>query len=957
MGNRASTIPGWLLIMALFAPGLGAAAEPAGEEPRAVEGAAAGGTLRIAVQDDIKGLNVFAVNDVWSSNVLYNVYDGTVNRDWKTERLQPWVAVEWCTESKQDPGACSKDDADEDVLNVTIKYQVGAWRTKFGGPVRFHDGAEVTLDDILFSYAIVPYNGRWISSVKDLLWKKSEGYDWNNPPFGDSSFLKVTVGGPGGEEGWLAIRKAGDHSLQFRLRQPYADFFQDTVSVTVMPKHVWSKHIDVQTGLGDYLQWDLDHDPSTGAAPGLIGTGPFKFGKWIQGQFSRIARNDEMFDWTRLPRVDDRGRIIHTDPQGMPLDCETANPGRCAYEPAWTQFNPNPYIDAMEFWVHLTVESGVLALQQGKVDFVGWSIPPAMVNDMIDSEKCTDLDGQRVFCREVIGLERTSDRGFFYTAFNMRRVPTGYRDFPNGDLTDDGKPLRKAIAYSTDKATIVSSLLQGYGKVALGPVSPDLRLWHNDSLPAYPLDPAKASAILDAAGWRRDASCPKLGNPPDHARRLPRLGCDPLVMLTPEAAYDPVRAIAGDMIEIAARNVGINLDSYPTAFGKIVTQITARDFDSYMLGWRIGGDPPSYLRSFFHCSEELRGNNYPGYCSEEADDLIDELDLTTNLTRRIQIVKDLQGILAEDLPYNVLYFRDSIEAFRKDRFVVPIIEPPSWIKGPAGLNFQWNWLLVQPTGKPATVTAKAPALIPCERPATLSVTMVSKGTPVEGASVRAEASYPLRFAGGSAAADAMTDSEGKTSLQFYSPKVAGKAVGWLNFSVKKEGYYPTYRNLEVEAICEGPMPPVGEATATPLRVEPGGSATVKVTVKSLADDSPVDGAKVVMEPPSLGALARLDLLTDPNGEARTVFSVPATLEVEEPTLVLLRGVPSSTTGGSDLIGPTFETEVWVVLDAGETNPPPAGPLPLTVVAVAAGAGSAAAAGAALWALRRRRKLG
>ncbi|HLF07005.1 MAG TPA: hypothetical protein VI893_07550, partial [Thermoplasmata archaeon] len=253
MRSRASVCLGISIVALLLTPGIPAPSAEEDVETSLRPESDGSKFLRVAVQDDLKGLNPFAVNDVWSSNVIYNVLDGTVNRDWKTERYQPWVAVEWCTESNATPGGCSKDDADENVLNVTIRYQVGAWQTKFGGPVRFHDGVEVTIEDILHSYAMTVYNGRWVSSVKDLLWKKSEGYDWNNPPFGDNSYQKVTVGGLGGEEGWLAIRKADDHTLQFRLKQPYADFFQDTVSVVLMPKHVWETHIDIVTGAGDYL--------------------------------------------------------------------------------------------------------------------------------------------------------------------------------------------------------------------------------------------------------------------------------------------------------------------------------------------------------------------------------------------------------------------------------------------------------------------------------------------------------------------------------------------------------------------------------------------------------------------------------------------------------------------------------------------------------------------------------
>ena len=905
--------------------------------------------LRIASQDDVKGLNPFAVNDVWSSNVIYYVFDGLVNRDWKTDQIQPWVAVEWCTESKATPGGCSKDDADENVLNITVRYKVGDWASKYGGPIKFHDGKEVTIDDIIWSYAMVPYNGRWVSSVKDLLWKKSEGYDWNTPPYGESGWQKVTIGGVGGEEGWLTVRKKpgeSGHAIEFRLKQPYADFFQDTISTVVFPKHVWDKHINTQDGTGDYLQWELDHKED-GTAPGMVGSGPFKFNKWVQGQFARNDRNTDFFDWTKLPKVDTRGRIVYPT-----TDCTTATPQACAYDPAWTRMQPIANIEAAEYKIYLTTESAALALQQADVDLVAWSIPPSMVNEMQTGDKCTDLNNVKVNCGSVVGLEKTSERGFFYTAFNMRRETFGYKDFPNNDLTDVGAPFRQAVAYSTDKATIVSQVLQGYGKAALGPVSPDLRLWHNDSLPAYPLDEAKGNAILDAAGWTRDTSCPKIGNPPDHARRFPVVGCNLIEMLTPEAAYDPVRAVAGQMIEAAAQKVGINLKSVPTAFGKIVTQITARDFQMFILGWRIGSDPGGYMRSFFHCTEEKAGNNYQGYCNKQFDDLMDEFDQTFNQTRRVEIIKDQQGLLVKDLPYNVLYFRDSVEAFRKDRFVVPILSPPSWIKGVAGIFNSWSLQLIDSPSTPTTLTVTGAKEVNSGRTARLTVTYLASGQPVDGAKVTATiASGPLTFAGGATSTETVTDGAGVAQVVvFANAGVTADTPATVDFLVSKDGFQDARvsHGLIVHK-ADTPGVYIDSITITPQAIQPGGQATITVVVLNLMDSSALAGAKVTFLAPDLGALDLNEKTTAANGEVKFVFSVAATVVVQADTPITLRATATGDIGGNSY---TSEESSGTVTIQKKTDKPTTVP-GFEAIALIGAAGAAMVAFTAVYARRRR----
>ncbi|HLF06089.1 MAG TPA: hypothetical protein VI893_02750, partial [Thermoplasmata archaeon] len=318
--------------------------------------------------------------------------------------------------------------------------------------------------------------------------------------------------------------------------------------------------------------------------------------------------------------------------------------------------------------------------------------------------------------------------------------------------------------------------------------------------------------------------------------------------------------------------------------------------------------------------------------------------------------KDLQGILAEDLPYLVMYFRDSIEAFRKDRFIIPVTDPPTWIKGTAGVNNAWNWMLVQPAGKPATLTAKYPGVMACERSYQVTVSLLSGTMPLEGAVIAAQATAPLRFVGGAAAATAVTDENGQASFQVLATRVPGQVDGWVNLSSSKEGYYPVYRDLAIQVICDGPMPPVGELSVSPLQIGSGGSARVLVRVESLADASPIEGARVVLDPPAMGSLDKFELLTDVNGEATTTFRLASTMKVDSATIVTLRGVPSATVGGVDLEGPAFETDLWAV-----PGPPPCDgcngktdPTPLVAAGVALAVGSVATVFAARWLLKRKR---
>jgi peptide/nickel transport system substrate-binding protein len=88
--------------------------------------AAAAKTLRYASQDDPQTLDPHAANLLASSRVTANVYETLVWRD-SDWRLIPWLATSWSQPNGR------------------------TWRFRLREGVRFHDGATLTADDVVFS--------------------------------------------------------------------------------------------------------------------------------------------------------------------------------------------------------------------------------------------------------------------------------------------------------------------------------------------------------------------------------------------------------------------------------------------------------------------------------------------------------------------------------------------------------------------------------------------------------------------------------------------------------------------------------------------------------------------------------------------------------------------------------------------------------------------------------------
>ncbi len=720
-------------------------------------------------QDQMKTRNWLPAiaNDVWTSDVLARVYDSVGQTDPVTDQLVPYIIkgidangngrFERSEKGVFLKAPCAAPCADDVAWrrNVTAYYD-------FSG-VFYHDGVQATIEDVMFNYVMQSLNPRFNTDMR-ILWD-----DPNAASFPASRHLNVEFIGCSLQDlQWEGAPAAPGLNtlrcgLRFFLQDDFALFYRSTLAgLTLFPQHLFET-----TGGGRHADWGRAIYPSNWADPAkrlngvptdettirpfayaaaeawqmtdadVIGTGPFRFGTWSFGAFARVDKYTNYFYGVN------------------PADHSVV------YDAVVASYMHQPFIDAILFLIYKTTPLGLLALESGQIDFYHWSVAPEFVGDLLNNPS--------------IRVWANAEPGFFYLAYNMRRQPFGYTTYPPTAATDRssdmGLPFRQAFAHLIDKATIVRVLLQNYGVIADGTVSPANTRWYNGTLPKYAYDPTQAGLILDLAGWPKTGPGPCLTDG-TNCRSLPRLGTRLFEILTPQADYDPIRASAGAMIAAAARSIGVNVVSKPTAFGAIVQAIDARDFDMFILGWRIGGTDPDYLFSFFHSSNAAAGQNYPGFYDSRADAVISSSRKELDESKRQSLIKEAQGILAQRLPYDVLYYRRQIEAERQDRF-----EGYSVASGTI-----WNFWSLQNIRQPSrlyirAVTSAPSALV--EGGSQLITTSVrdQDGVAVSGASVTFQ--VPLgsgTFSGGPCMGTnpctGTTSSSGTFSVTYTAPSAA-----------------------------------------------------------------------------------------------------------------------------------------------------------------------------------------
>src|SRR3989441_5699611 len=234
--------------------------------------------------------------------------------------------------------------------------------------------------------------------------------------------------------------------------------------------------------------------------------------------------------------------------------------------------------------------------------------------------------------------------------------------------------LRTAISMAIDKQYITNILMGGFGTAGTVPISIANPLYVNRSAQTPPFDKSGAATLLDSCGYRV--------NPSTGFRTTPSGQPISTTILTPPKDYDPVRADAGIMISNNLKSIGLDISAAPTSFDTIVAKAFTKpvDFDIYILGFLLGFFPETYICSFFCGFNDVNlnpaGSNSAGYHNPTVDNMIQRALITVDTNSRVKLLSDVEGILSKQLPWNVLYYRKNLNAFRNDRWVGWVNTPP-----------------------------------------------------------------------------------------------------------------------------------------------------------------------------------------------------------------------------------------------------------------------------------------
>lgn len=333
-----------------------------------------------------------------------------------------------------------------------------------------------------------------------------------------------------------------------------------------------------------------------------------------------------------------------------------------------SSYTEGPFVSEIHWIEHDTKDAAYNQLVGGEVDYV---YDPTGVSAGLRDQLASQPD---------IGFSTNQTERFRYLAFNMRKAPMS-------DLV-----FRQAVATIINKELVAESVLANAVFPAYTIIHPGLKPLYNSDVPragwsdGSPMTEAdrflSAVATLQDAGYRWVVE-PVIdpGNPdpvatPGEGLTMPNgVKVPELTILAPGLGYDPYRATFSVWIEQWLNDLGIPASAEPTDFETIVstvfppqTEESARDWDLYILGW-TGGDttPRGTLQvALFHSRNDAvtgAGFNTPGYVSERFDAAADAFESATDIETAARFTKEMDQIVAEELPYVVLFRTPIVEAY------------------------------------------------------------------------------------------------------------------------------------------------------------------------------------------------------------------------------------------------------------------------------------------------------
>ncbi len=280
------------------------------------------------------------------------------------------------------------------------------------------------------------------------------------------------------------------------------------------------------------------------------------------------------------------------------------------------KYGGRPYLDSVELIFYPDYASVFAAYQRGEVDGIS-----RVATDYLD-EAAADTE---------LNLYLPPLDGYAVVFLNLERPVFQERE------------VRQALLLASDRQRIIDQILDEQAVPASGPVMP-LSWAYEAGTAEYAHDPAAAIALLEKAGWKDEDG--------DGVREKGDLRLEFTLLTNDEETRIQI------INELARQWAEVGIHAVPEAAGVagvVRDFLVPHNYEAIFYEWQwLQTDPDLYTQ--WHSTQKLSaGQNYGAYSNDRADLLMEEARRTTSEERRAMLYRQIQRLLAEDVPALPIY--------------------------------------------------------------------------------------------------------------------------------------------------------------------------------------------------------------------------------------------------------------------------------------------------------------
>lgn len=318
----------------------------------------------------------------------------------------------------------------------------------------------------------------------------------------------------------------------------------------------------------------------------------------LSSPYSGFLLNLAQFSCSIICRTEAiRGEIVGCGPYTI----ESRNSEGCLLKAFRDYYAGTPYVDKIS--IKFNEGKAEEEFKAGKYDFI-------LVDGKESREKLKAVSS-KVKMRSILGS--------YYVGFNLE----------SNSLAAKDPDIRRALNHAVNKQRIIDEILGGMAVESKGPVPPDMI--SNDNLTGFDYNPSLAKDIIRKKGAASIR----------------------LKVISREGSEDTVFNKITKFVVEDLKTIGIECTIEKVPLDKYLNPETIKKCDLFISRWIADtGDPDNFLQPLFNPATLT---NFTRYDNSEVTTMMNEAKGIINPVKRVNMYKDIQNKVVNDIPWIFLY--------------------------------------------------------------------------------------------------------------------------------------------------------------------------------------------------------------------------------------------------------------------------------------------------------------